>query len=188
MLAGFSALPEVRVRISYCAASRSTWSESSAVMGISAPQVSISRSDQLPFRRMAPAGALVFRLKRQHLVRGIKVENALAGIANHGLLAGADVVIGLRPQHNLTGHAFVVEHLGDTAAAKLGNTLIVPQEILIDAGPHLIPFGAPLGKLLLVLGSALAGFNLLFFDFGGFGFQFSLGSFYFFVARVRVDH
>jgi len=38
----------------------------------------------------------------------IEVQNALAGIADHGLLAGADIVINLRAQHNLAGHAFVI--------------------------------------------------------------------------------
>ena len=77
-------------------------------------------------------------LESLHFVGGIEVENALAGIADYGLLAGADIVVDLRAQHDLASHAFVIAHLGDAAAAKLGNALVVAQQIFVDAGPHLI--------------------------------------------------
>ncbi|MGA9385096.1 MAG: hypothetical protein WBV63_08750 [Candidatus Sulfotelmatobacter sp.] len=64
----------------------------------------------------------------------------------------------------------------------------MPQEILIDTCPHLIPLGAPLCELLLVLGSALAGVILLFFDLGGFGFQLRLGSLHFPLTHIRIYH
>ena len=82
----------------------------------------------------------------------------------------------------------MIEYLGDAAAAKFGNALIVPQEIFIHAGPHLITLRAPLSELLLVFRCALAGFNLLFFDLGGLRFQLRLGGLHFLVARVRIHH
>ena len=60
----------------------------------------------------------MFGLESLHFVGGIEVQNALAGIADHGLLAGADIVVGLRTQHDLAGHAFMIAHFGDAAAAK----------------------------------------------------------------------
>ena len=130
----------------------------------------------------------MFGLESLHFVGGIEVQDALAGIADHGLLSGAHIVVGLRPQHDLACHAFVIAHLGDAAAAKFGNSLVVTEEILIHAGPHLIALGAPLGELLFVLRGPLAGFNLFFLNLGGFRLQFGLGGFHFFVARVRIHH
>src|SRR5271154_4020968 len=67
---------------------------------------------------MMAARALVFRFESLHLVGGIEVQNTLAGITDHGLLAGADIVVNLRAQHDLAGHAFVLAHFGDAAAAE----------------------------------------------------------------------
>src|SRR5580700_10447429 len=130
----------------------------------------------------------MFGLESQHFVGGIEVEDALAGIADHRLLAGAHFVVGLWPKHDLASHALVIADLGDAAAAKFRHPFVVMQEILIHAGPHLIALGAPLLELAFVHGSALAGFNLLLFDLGGFRRQFRLGGFHFLVARVSIDH
>ena len=64
----------------------------------------------------------------------------------------------------------------------------MPQQVFVNALAKLATFGAPFGEKLFVLGSALAGFFFFFLNFGGFGFQFGLRSFDFFVARVGVDH
>src|SRR5712692_2367141 len=48
---------------------------------------------------MMAAGTRVFLVCK--LIGRIEVEDALAGITNHGLLPGADLVVGLRPQHDL---------------------------------------------------------------------------------------
>ena len=61
----------------------------------------------------------VLRLEGLHFVSRIKVKNALAGVTDDGLLAGANVVVGLRPQHDLAAHALVIKNFGDAAAAKL---------------------------------------------------------------------
>ncbi len=62
------------------------------------------------------AGTRVFLVCK--LVRWIEIKHALAGIADHGLLPGAHLVVGLRPQHNLACHAFVIAHFGNAGAAE----------------------------------------------------------------------
>ena len=44
---------------------------------------------------MMAAGAFVFGLKSLHFISRIEIEDALAGIADYGLLAGAHIVVGL---------------------------------------------------------------------------------------------
>ena len=68
---------------------------------------------------MMAARAFMFRLQRLHFIRGIEVQNPLAGIADYSLLPGANVVIYLRAQHDLARHTFVIANFGDAAAAKL---------------------------------------------------------------------
>src|SRR5690348_7671086 len=51
--------------------------------------------------------------------RWIEVKNALAGVAKHGLLAGANVIVSLRPKHDLARHALMIAHFGDAGAAEL---------------------------------------------------------------------
>lgn len=51
--------------------------------------------------------------------RRIEVQDALAGVANDGFVAGADIVIGLRPEHDLARHALLMADFGDAAAAEL---------------------------------------------------------------------
>src|SRR6266436_8806936 len=62
------------------------------------------------------------------------------------------------------------------------------QQILVDAGPHLIALGAPLGKLLLIFGGAFPRVSLLFLDLGRFLFQLRLRGLHFLVARIRIQH
>src|ERR1700692_106232 len=133
---------------------------------------------------MMAARALVFRFEGLHFIGGIEVKNALAGIADHSLLAGADIVIDLRPQHYLARYAFMIAHFGDAGAAKFRSALVVAQKIFIHARPLLIAFAAPLGQLFFVFGGANAGVSFFLFDLGGFRFEFSLCGFYLFVASV----
>src|SRR4029077_15975029 len=48
----------------------------------------------------------------------IEVQNSLAGLANHHL-STAHFVEGLRPQHDLAAHAFLVPHFSQARPAKL---------------------------------------------------------------------
>jgi hypothetical protein len=68
---------------------------------------------------MMAARALMFGLERLHFVGRIEIQNALAGIADHGVLSGTDLVVSLRSQHDLARHAFMIAYLGDAAAAEL---------------------------------------------------------------------
>ena len=103
-------------------------------------------------------------------IGGIEVKDALAGVTNNGLLAGTDLVVGLRPEHDAAGHTLLIPNFRDAAATKLGHALVMPKQILVDAGANLIAFGSPLGQEFFVLGRKLAGFFFFFFDFRGFGF------------------
>src|SRR5208283_2355171 len=123
-----------------------------------------------------------------HFLGGIEIENALAGIANDGLLAGADFVVSLGPEHDAARHTLLIANFGEATAAKFGDALVMAEQVFVDAGANLIALGAPLGQQLFVLGGALAGFLFFLFDFGVFGFQFGLRGLDFLVARVGVDH
>ena len=134
------------------------------------------------------ARAFVLRLKRLHFVGGIEIKNALAGIADDGLLPGAHVIVSLRPQHDLAGHAFVIANLGDATAAKFRHALVVAQKIFVDSGAHLIALAAPLSQAAFRLRQYAGGLSFFFFDLGGFGFHFGLSCFHFLVADLGVDH
>jgi len=58
-------------------------------------------------------------LQRDHFIGRIEVKNALARVANYGVLPGTDFIVGLRPKHDLASHALVIKHLGDARAAEL---------------------------------------------------------------------
>src|SRR5579863_223806 len=137
---------------------------------------------------MVPAWTMRARHLVHQLVLGIEIEDALAGVADDGVLAGADVVISLRPQHDLAGHAFLVAHLGNSAAPELGNALVLAEKVFADAAEKLIPLGAPLRKKLFILGRPLTGLLFFLLDFRGFGFQFGLRGLDFLVAGIGIDH
>src|ERR1700691_991998 len=79
--------------------------------------------------RMMPPRPLEFRLDRLHFLRGINEKRALARVANHRLLAGANFVVSLRAQHDLASHALVIAHFRDAAAPEFCYPLILPQQI-----------------------------------------------------------
>src|SRR6202043_1313083 len=122
------------------------------------------------------------------LLSGIEIEDALAGVADDGLLAGTDFVISLRAEHDPAGHTLLIANFRDATAAEFGYALVVAEQVFVDAGANLIALAAPPGEKLFVLGGDLAGFFFFFFDFGGFGFELNLRGFDFLVARVGVDH
>src|SRR5690349_22341407 len=57
-------------------------------------------------------------------VRRVVIQDSLAGIALH-YLAGAYFIEGLRAQHDLAAHTFLVASLGDPAAPVSGNAVIM---------------------------------------------------------------
>ena len=109
---------------------------------------------------MMALGAVVEASRLDQLFLRIEIENALAGVADNGLFAGANFVIGLRTQHDLAGHAFVIANFGDAAAAELRDALVVAQQVFADAGAELVALGSPFGQQLFVFGGALAGLLL----------------------------
>ena len=121
-------------------------------------------------------------------VGGVEIQNALAGVAHDGLRAGTNFVIGLRAEHDAAGHTLLIANLGQAATAKLGDTLVVTKQVVVNAGANLLALGTPCGKKFFVFGGTLAGYFFFLFDFGGFGFQFGLGSLDFLVAGVGVNH
>ena len=83
---------------------------------------------------MMAFGAVVEASDVLHLFGGIEIQDALARVANDGLLAGADFVIGLRAKHDLARHAFVIADFRKAAAAEFGNSLVVAQQVLVNPG------------------------------------------------------
>ena len=121
-------------------------------------------------------------------VGGIEIQNALAGFALNHFLAGAHVVVGLRPQHHLAGHAFLIAHFGEAGAAELHDALVVAECVWADAGAQLVALGVPFRQQFLVFHGALAGLLFFSFDFGGFRFEFGLGGLDVLFAQLGVDH
>src|ERR1700722_16831740 len=68
-----------------------------------------------------------------YFIGGIEIIDARAGLADHDLLAVPHFVIGLRPQLRLAAHAFLIANFGQPGAAKLGDALILSQNIFGDA-------------------------------------------------------
>ena len=74
---------------------------------------------------------------------GIEIQDALAGIANDDLLAGADLVVSLGTKHDLARHALVVANFGDAAEPRnLRDALVVAEQVGVDSGAHVIALGA----------------------------------------------
>src|SRR5579863_1826641 len=137
---------------------------------------------------MSPAALVDDRRIGWAVVARIVVENALAGIAGHHLGCSPDLIVGLRTQHHLASHTFLVAGFRNAGAPILGDAVVLPEQVRIHPSAGGIAFGVPLGQLLLVLGGALAGFGLFFFDLGHFRFQFGLGGLHVLLARFGVDH
>src|ERR1051325_3331746 len=120
---------------------------------------------------MMPLGAMDASLLLNQFFFGIEEKNALAGIAINRFLPGAYFVVSLWTQDYLAAHAFMIADLGNAAAAELGNSFIVAQQVLADARTQLIAFSPPFRQKLFVLGGTLAGLVFLSLDFGGFLFH-----------------
>ena len=121
------------------------------------------------------------------VVAGIVVKNSLTGLAADQFIR-PHFVVGLRPQHHLAGHAFLVPYLGDSGAAILSHAIVLAQHIGIHSAARALPFGVPFQHLLLIFCGALAGLNLLFFNLGGLGLQFSLRRLDGFLTGLGIDH
>jgi len=82
----------------------------------------------------------------------------------------------------------VIPNFGDAAAAKLCHPFIVPQQVFVHAGAHLVALAAPFGELLFILGRTFAGFLFFLFDLGRFCYQFRLCRLYLLIAGVGIHH
>ena len=119
---------------------------------------------------------------------GIVIVNSLARFADHYLLAVAHFVVGLRTQHHLAAHAFVVAGFRQPGAAELRHPLIMAKNIFGNPMAQAVALGVPLGQLLLIFGGNFSRFFFFFFDLGRLRLELRLRRFDVLFARLDVDH